>query len=55
MAQHAKRPAVARYIEPASRSRYDVMALQLDAPTAAHTPLAVTTQDERPQLAPPPR
>ena len=44
MAQHAKHSAIARYIEPARRSRNDMMALKPIFPPAALTEPAVSTK-----------
>ena len=49
MAQQAQHSAIARYIEPARRSRDDVMTFEAFFAAAALTPPAITTQDVRPQ------
>ena len=55
MAQHAKHSAIARYIEPARRSRDDVMTFEAFFAAAALTPPAITPQDIGPQPTPAPR
>ena len=52
MAQHAKHSAIARYIEPARRSRNDVVTFQLLIAAAALTPPAVPPQYKGPELTP---
>ena len=52
MAQHAKHSAIARYIEPARRSRNDVVTFQLFFAAAALTAAAIPPQDKGPQLTP---
>ena len=54
MAQHAKHSAIARYIEPARRSRNDVMTFELFFATAALTAASITPQDIGPQPTPAP-
>ena len=54
MAQQAQHSAIARYIEPARRSRDDVMTFEAFFAAAALTPPTVTPQDIGPQFSPAP-
>ena len=55
MASQTKQAAITRYISPACGSWNDVMTFEPGVTAAPLAPLAVSTQHERPQLAPPPR